>query len=66
MYNLLGQKLATLVSEKMAPGSYSTTWNAADSRSTAFGTGLYFIRMTAHPDGRNASFTSVRKLLLLK
>jgi Secretion system C-terminal sorting domain len=56
VYNLLGQKVATLVNERLAAGRHETTWNARNLPS-----GMYIMHMQA--DG---SFTSSMKLMLLK
>ncbi|MDI6802865.1 MAG: glycosyl hydrolase family 18 protein [Bacteroidota bacterium] len=55
VYDLLGQEIATLVDGFKAAGSYEVQWNA-DSQPS----GTYFYRLTA------GSFTSVKKLLLLR
>ena len=55
IYNLLGQKVATLVSEKLTPGKYTYTWDASD-----YASGVYLYRIEA------GSFTESKKLLLLK
>ncbi|MGA3286710.1 MAG: T9SS type A sorting domain-containing protein [Bacteroidota bacterium] len=55
VYNLVGQEVATIVSENMAAGSYSKIWNAASMPS-----GVYFYRL------QTGSFTDTRKLVLLK
>ncbi|MFA6440171.1 MAG: T9SS type A sorting domain-containing protein, partial [Bacteriovoracaceae bacterium] len=55
IYNMLGQKVAVLVNEKKDPGRYRVLWNA-----TRMASGLYFYELRA------GSFTSVKKMLLLK
>ncbi|MBD3233612.1 MAG: T9SS type A sorting domain-containing protein [candidate division Zixibacteria bacterium] len=55
VYNLLGQKIETLVPEYQTAGSKSVTWDASDQPS-----GVYFIKLTAGSE----SFT--KKVLLLK
>jgi len=42
MYNLIGQKVATLVSERQNAGSYQVDWDASD-----FSSGIYIYRLTA-------------------
>jgi hypothetical protein len=56
IYNLLGQKVATLVSEKKAAGSYKVEWNAS-----SFASGVYFYKLET-----NAGFVQTKKLILLK
>ena len=55
IYNSLGQKVCTLVSEKQSAGNYSVEWNAS-----GFSSGIYYYRIKA------GSFTAVRKMLLVK
>jgi len=55
IYNLLGQEVTTLVSDKLTPGEYKYTWDASKLAS-----GVYFYKLEA------GSFSSTRKLILLK
>jgi hypothetical protein len=55
IYNVLGQKVATLVNEVQPPGRYWVEWNASN-----FSSGIYFYRITA------GNFTQTRKLMLIK
>ncbi|MBI5475675.1 MAG: T9SS type A sorting domain-containing protein [Ignavibacteriales bacterium] len=60
IYNVLGQKVTTLVSNVLNPGSYSTNWNAASNS-----TGVYYVRMTAKENGVE-QFSSLQKILFVK
>lgn len=55
IYNLLGQEVATLVSNKLNPGNYTYTWDAS-----GFASGVYLYKIEA------GSFVESKKLLLLK
>jgi hypothetical protein len=55
IYNVLGQKVATLVNQFMQAGSYSYSFDA-----TRLASGVYFYRIEA------GSFVSVKKMLLMK
>ncbi len=55
IYNILGQKVATLVNKTQTPGYYSLEWNAQN-----FPSGVYICRMTA------GGFTDSIKLMLAK
>lgn len=55
IYNVLGQKVETLVDREMEAGSHTVTWNA-DKVST----GVYFYRISAK------DFTETKKMLMLK
>jgi 5'-nucleotidase len=55
VYDILGNEVATLVSEEKAPGSYEVSFNAAE-----FGSGVYIYSLRA------GSFAQTRKMILLK
>ncbi|MFV1884304.1 MAG: T9SS type A sorting domain-containing protein [Balneola sp.] len=55
VYNLMGQKVAVLINETKAAGSYNVTWNAANSAS-----GMYYYRLEA------GGQTMTRKMTLIK
>ncbi len=65
VYDVLGRRIATLASEDMRPGFYTTTWNGADNNGVAVSSGVYYVRMTA-TGGQNVNFSAVQKLLLMK
>jgi predicted GH43/DUF377 family glycosyl hydrolase len=56
IYNLLGQKVATLVSERQQPGQHQIKWDAS-----GFANGIYFYRLQA---GYN--YTATKKMLLIR
>jgi len=67
VFNLLGQKVATLVSQELTPGTYSATWNSITSQGTPASTGIYYVRMTARTsNGKPEEFSALQKLLLIK
>lgn len=55
IYNLIGQKVATLVNQKMYPGIHGVTWKAKEAPS-----GIYFYKIVA------GDYVKVRKMTLLK
>ncbi len=55
VYNLLGERVATLVNKQMPAGSFNVQFNAS-----ALPSGMYLYRMQAN------NFSSARKMLLLK
>lgn len=55
IYNILGQKVETLVDGERDAGSHTVTWNA-----DPYSTGVYFYRITAK------DFTETKKMLMLK
>ena len=56
IYNILGQKVITLVSEKQAVGSYRIEWDATD-----FTSGVYLYRLET-----DKGIIQIKKLILLK
>lgn len=60
VYNVLGQKVASLVSRDLNPGSYSTNWNAG-----SYSSGVYYVRMTAKENGVE-QYSSLHKMLFVK
>jgi len=55
VYNLLGEKVASLVDERKEPGNYSVTFNAGNLPS-----GIYIYRLTA------GNYEATKKFILLK
>jgi len=55
IYNVVGQRVTTLVDGEQSPGYKAVIWNAQHLAS-----GVYFYKLTA------GDFTSIRKMLLLK
>ena len=60
LYNLLGQKVRTLVEAEMMPGNYQVIWDGKDDRGKDVASGIYLCRLKSGPDWE------VRKMLLLK
>ncbi len=55
IYDVLGERIATLVKDELSVGTYSVQWNAA-----AFPSGVYFYRL------QSGSFSETKKLILTK
>ena len=60
IYNVLGQKVITLVNEQLPAGSHSILWKGTNSSGDQIGSGFYFYKLTT------PNFTQTRKMLLLK
>ncbi|MFC2088855.1 T9SS type A sorting domain-containing protein [Calditrichota bacterium] len=63
IYNILGQEVATLVSDKLTPGNYKYTWDAA-----GFASGIYYYKISAGDPSTSSgsTFVQTRKLILMK
>jgi hypothetical protein len=66
IYNVLGQRIATLVTGQLTPGTYSTVWNGLTENGLQVASGIYFVRMSARVDGASEPYVALRKLLLMK
>jgi len=55
IYNLLGQRVATLVNERKRAGSYQVEWDAS-----GFSSGVYYYRIDA------GEFVDVKKMILIR
>ncbi|MBI5868641.1 MAG: T9SS type A sorting domain-containing protein [candidate division Zixibacteria bacterium] len=60
VYNLLGQKVATIAEGSRSPGEYFAIWNAADGRGNPVSSGIYFYRV------QSGSRTEVGKMMLIR
>jgi len=60
IYNLLGQKVRTLVDEKQGPGRYAVTWDGRDENGNLTPTGVYIYQL------RSRDFVQSRKTILLR
>ena len=47
VFNLLGQRIATLVDAERSAGFHTARWSATDAAERAVGAGVYFYRLTA-------------------
>ena len=56
IYNILGQKVATLVNKKQPPGRYKVMWDAS-----SFASGLYFYILES-----STGLVQTKKLILLR
>ncbi len=60
IYNLRGQRIRTLVSEKLKQGPHAVTWDGTDENHRTVGSGVYLYKLQA------GSRSSVEKMILLK
>ncbi len=60
IYNVLGQKVKTLVDETLLAGEHKVKWDGRNDTGHFLGTGVYFFRISA------GDYIKTRKMLLLK
>jgi hypothetical protein len=60
LYNILGQKVKTLIDEYQSAGHRTKLWDGRDDKGNEVASGIYFYRLDA------GGFTQVKKMLLLK
>ncbi|UCE24090.1 MAG: T9SS type A sorting domain-containing protein [Candidatus Zixiibacteriota bacterium] len=60
IYNLLGQKVTTLVDETMPAGNHSAIWNGADDSGNRVASGVYLYQLRA------GDYVESKKMILLK
>jgi hypothetical protein len=60
VYNLLGEKIRTIVDEHQSAGSYAVIWDGTDEFQKFVSSGLYFYRINAD------DYIETRKMLLLR
>jgi len=60
IFNVVGQKIKTLVNETKSAGTYRVTWDAKNDFGHKVSTGMYFFRMQA------SHFVATQKVVLLK
>ena len=60
IYNILGQKVKTLISTHQEVGEYTLTWNGLDENNNRLSSGIYFYKLTT------GASSVVRKMLMVQ
>ncbi len=60
VYNIKGQKVRTLVSDKFDQGTHNVVWNGLDDNNRPVSSGVYFYRMVSD------EFQSTKKAIMMK
>jgi hypothetical protein len=60
VYNILGQRVKTLVDEPKSPGIYYQTWDGKDEQGNKVSSGVYFYQLRA------SGYNETKKMVLLK
>ncbi len=68
IFNLLGQKVKTLVSSSKTPGTFQVRWDGTNYLGQQVGSGIYIYRMTATPlnGSSEGRFVQTRKMVLIR
>jgi hypothetical protein len=68
VYDILGQKVATLVNEMRDAGYQVVEWNGTNDYGKQVSSGVYFVRMNAEnaSAGSAPRFTAVQKIMMMK
>ncbi|MFA4922813.1 MAG: LamG-like jellyroll fold domain-containing protein [Ignavibacteriaceae bacterium] len=60
IFNVMGQKIKTLINEVKLPGYYSTYWDGKNNFGASVNSGIYFIKFSSD------KFSDIKKMTLLK
>jgi flagellar hook assembly protein FlgD len=60
VYNILGQRIRSLVDENLNSGTYQVTWDAKNDKGEKVPSGVYFYRL------KSGDVSEVRKMVLLR
>ncbi|HHM02621.1 MAG TPA: T9SS type A sorting domain-containing protein, partial [Caldithrix abyssi] len=60
VYNVAGQKIATLINGNVTAGSHTRVWNGKDNAGNQVASGVYFYKLTAE------KFSATEKMILMK
>jgi hypothetical protein len=60
IYNVLGQKVRSLLDQEQAPGTHSVVWNTESDQGPHVSSGMYLVKLQA------GSFSQIKKMILMK
>lgn len=60
VFNILGQRVKTVLSEKLEKGNYEVNWNGTNENGSLVSNGIYYYKI------ESGNFTSILKMTLLK
>jgi len=60
VYNIFGQKVRTLVNQKIKAGNHTVTWNGTDDYGLKVASGVYFYKISA------GDFRAMKKMILVQ
>jgi parallel beta-helix repeat protein len=66
IYNVLGQRVATLRDDVQQVGYYDVVWSGRNDFGSQVSSGIYFYRIEARPVDGSEPFSMVKKMIMLK
>lgn len=66
IYNMLGQKVRTLLDRRFEAGRHEVLWDGRNAASQSVANGVYFLRMMATRENKSTAFVQIRKMLLVQ
>ena len=66
VYNILGQKVITLIDDKKQAGYYDVQWNCHSQNGAKVASGIYIYRMTAEAVDSREKFSKNMRMIMLK
>ncbi|MCD6374751.1 MAG: S8 family serine peptidase [Caldisericaceae bacterium] len=66
VFNILGQKVKTLVNEFKTAGTYSVKWNGFDDSGNLLANGVYIYKMQVNASKTGKRFSAQRKMIFIK
>ena len=66
VFDLVGREVRTLADGEWEPGRHSAMLTKVSSHGSALGAGVYFVRINAQSLASGRSFTSLRKMVILR
>jgi len=67
IYNILGQRVRTLVDEEKLPGEYKVIWDGRDDKGDEISSGIYFYKLKTEELFPNKTIcTETKRMILLK
>jgi len=66
IYNIMGQKVATLVDGSLNEGYHHAVWNADSKNDNVIASGIYFCKIEAKGLVSGKSYTKINKMMLVK
>jgi len=65
IYNLLGEKLVTLVNKRQKGGRYEVSWDGRDEQGREVGSGIYFYQLMVRTQ-KGGVAQKTKKMLLIR